>query len=89
MIELKGAEPDRADAVEAGARGQIYVFKQEGIDLKPGDEILVLIKRQPGQNREDYGVPLRITDLAEPGENDIVVQYGDSQFVAQKLPEFI
>lgn len=89
MIQLKGAEPDSADAVQMNPRSQLFIFAEENRELKPGDEVLVLIRKRPEQEREDYGIPLRITDSEEPGENEIVVQYGDRLFVAQKMPEFI
>jgi hypothetical protein len=89
MIELNGVEPESADGVEVNSRSQIYVSRRDDVDLKPGDEVLVLVKHKAEQKREDYGVPLRLTDNSEPGENDVVVQYGERVFVAQKLPEFI
>ncbi|HXG93991.1 MAG TPA: hypothetical protein VNN73_16725 [Blastocatellia bacterium] len=89
MIEMKGIEPDRAIGVDVNPRSQLLILKQENVEIAPGDEVLVLIKKTQKQKREDYGVALRITDSAEPGENEIVVQYGDRIFVAQKLPEFI
>ena len=89
MIKLRGAEAESEDCVEMNPRSQFFIFAEENRELNPGDEVLVLIKKRPEQMREDYGIPLRLTDAEEPGENEIIVQYGDRLFVAQKMPEFI
>lgn len=89
MIKLKGAEPGGASGIALGPHVQLFIFAEENRELRPGDEVLVLIRKRPDQLREDYGIPLRLTDAAEPGENEIIVQYGDRLFVAQKMPEFI
>jgi hypothetical protein len=89
MIKLKGAEPDSASGIIVNPRSQLFIFAEENRELKPGDEVLVLVRKRPDQLREDYGIPLRLTDSSEPGENEIVVQYGERLFVAQKMPEFI
>ena len=89
MIELRGIEADSPSDAEANPGNTLLIDEEEGLELKSGDEILVLIRNRPEQNREDYGVPLRITDATEAGENEFIVQYGDRIFVAQKMPEFI
>ena len=40
-------------------------------------------------SRERYGFAVRISDKAEPEEDEMLIQYGGRGFVAQKLPEFI
>ena len=89
MIELSGIETESAPDAEANPRSQILIDKEDDLELKSGDEVLVLIRNRPEQNREDYGIALRITEATEASEDDVIVQYGDKLFVAQKMPEFI
>jgi len=89
MIELIGVETSRTGQEYVNPSSQLLINKEDGLDLKAGDEVLVLVKHRPEQKREDYGVALRITDENEAGENDVVLQYGDRLLIAEKLPEFI
>jgi hypothetical protein len=89
MIELKGIEAERAEGLKPDPRSQFIILPDQKADLGPGDELLLMISKPPHLGQEDYGIPLRLTDRTEPDEDEVVVQYGDRVFVAQKLPEFI
>lgn len=89
MIELKGIEASRAEQDKADPTCQYIIFPDKQVDLKQGDEILLLVERPPDLRHEEYGIPLRITNNDEPEEDEFIVQYGDKLFVAQKIPEFI
>jgi hypothetical protein len=89
MVELKGIEADRAEQQRADPRVQYIISSDSQVELKPGDEILLLVARPPDLKHEEYGIPLRITSNSEPDEDEFVVQYGDKLFVAQKIPDFI
>ena len=88
MIELNGVESDRAGDQKVDPRSQYYI-PVENVELKPGDEILLLVTMPPDLKHEEYGIPLRITNNSEPDEDEFIIQYGDKLFVAQKMPEFI
>ncbi len=88
MTELKGIESSRAADMKADPRSEFFIFKNDELELKAGDDVLLLIG-DPSRRREEYGMPLRLTDKTEPDENEVVIQYGDRLFVAQKIPEFI
>lgn len=89
MIELKGIESDREEQQRAGPRVQYIISADEQVELRPGDEFLLLVTRPPDLKHEEYGIALRVTNNAEPDEDEFIVQYGDKLFVAQKMPEFI
>ncbi|HET8677773.1 MAG TPA: hypothetical protein VFO63_18375 [Blastocatellia bacterium] len=89
MIELKGTEVGRADHETADPRNQYEIVVEENVELKAGDEILLLVTRPSGLKHEGYGIPLRLTNNSEPDEDEFLVKYGDKLFVAQKIPEFI
>ena len=89
MIELKGVETSRADQLTDAPRIQYEIVVDENVELKPGDEILLLVTKPSGLKQEEYGIPLRITNSSEPDEDEFLLKYGDKLFVAQKIPEFI
>lgn len=88
MVELRGIESCDATGEDIDSECQFVISKDDNIDIKPGDEVLIMVSRPEGQGQE-YGVALRIVDNREPEENEILVQYGDRVFVGQKIPEFI
>ena len=87
MIEVRGVESCNATG-DVQPHCELFISKDENVEIKPGDEVLVLISR-PAEEGPEYGVPLRILENREPEENEILVQYGDRVFVGQKIPEFI
>ena len=87
MIEVRGVESCNATG-HVHQSCELVIPVEENVEIKPGDEVLVLISRPPEEGPE-YGVPLRILEKSEPEENEILVQYGDRVFVGQKIPEFI
>jgi hypothetical protein len=92
MIEMRGTESDRT--ADPAQRRRFFIFDDRQTDLKPGDEVLVLVTRSPDEKQEQYGLALRLTEKtgASEGhleEDEIIVEYRDKRFVAQKLPEFI
>ena len=89
MIELKGIEAGGADHETATPRSQYEIVVDEKVELKAGDEILLLVTRPADLKHEKYGIALRITNNSEPDEDEFLVKYGDKLFVAQKIPEFI
>jgi len=89
MIELKGIETSRRNQETADARSQYHIFVDGNVELKPGDEILLLVARPPDLKHEEYGIQLRITNNSEPDEDEFIVEYGEKLFVAQKIPEHI
>jgi hypothetical protein len=89
MTELRGVESVSAAGAGTDPRSQYFIFKKDGVDLKAGDELLLIINRSAALKQEEYGIPVRITEKSEPDESEFLVQYGDQLFVAQKLPEFI
>ena len=89
MIELKGVESDREQQQRADPRVQYIISADEQVELRPGDEFLLLVTRPPDLKHEEYGIPLRVTNNSEPDEDEFIVQYGEKLFVAQKMPEFI
>ena len=89
MIELRAIERCDATQENVDPRCQYYIQKNESVEIKPGDEVLLLISGPGEQSGHKYGVALRLTDKSEPDENEIVIQYGERIFVGQKLPEFI
>lgn len=88
MTELKGIESSEAAEFNPLPGSEYYIFEKEGYEPKAGDEVILLIG-DPARRREDYGIPLRITEKATPEENETTIQYGDKVLVAQKIPEFI
>lgn len=89
MTELKGVESDQATGVTPDPRSKFFIFADRNVDIKAGDEVLLMIIKSAALKNEEYGLPLRLTDKAEPDEDEFVVQYGDKLFVAQKIPDFI
>ena len=89
MIELKGIEANRADQPTADPRVQYYIYVDENVELKPGDEFLLLVTRPTDLKHQEYGIALRVTNDSEPDEDEFIIQYGDKIFVAQKIPDFI
>jgi hypothetical protein len=89
MIELKAVEAAQARDANPHPSAEYYVFRQEGVALKPGDEFLLIIGDPKDAGRERYGFAIRISGNAEPEEDEMLIQYGDKVFVAQKLPDFI
>lgn len=89
MIEVRGVESERAEEMGADSRSRYMILSDETIDLKAGDEIVLLVARPSQLKQEDYGIPLRLTGKAEPEEDEFIVQFKDKFFVAQKIPEFI
>lgn len=89
MIELKGVEAKRGDQQKADARSQYDIAVDENVELKPGDEILLLVMKPSDRKHEEYGIALRITNNSDPDEDEFLVKYGEKLFVAQKIPEFI
>lgn len=88
MIELRGIETSEAAEFNPLPGSDFYIFEKEGYNPKAGDEVILLVG-DPGRRREDYGMPLRITEKAKPDENETTIQYGERLLVAQKIPEFI
>lgn len=88
MLELRGVESCNATGDDINSQCELLISKDDNVELKPGDEVLVLVSR-PEQQGPGYGVPLRIVDKKEAGENEILILYGDRVFVGQKIPEFI
>ncbi len=89
MIELKGIEADRAEGQKAAPGVKYIIFADSQVDLKPGDEFLLLVTKPPDLKHEEYGIPVRVTNNSEPDEDEFIVQYGEKLFVVQKIPEFI
>jgi hypothetical protein len=89
MIELKGIEASRAEQDKGDPTSQYIIFPDKQVELKQGDEILLLVERPPDLRHEEYGIALRITNNDEPEEDEFIVRYGEKLFVAQKIPEFI
>ena len=85
MIQLKAKESEGAIGLTANPRGHLLIQKQEGIELSPGDELLLQVEGEP----EDYDLAVILTDGIEPGEDEFLVQYGDRLFVAEKVPDHI
>jgi hypothetical protein len=88
MVELKGVESCNATGELINTQCEYVIIKDDKVELKPGEEVLIMVSRPPEQGPE-YGVPLRIMDKKEAEENEILVQYGDRVLVGQKIPEFI
>jgi hypothetical protein len=88
MIELNGIESNKAVEFNPLPGSEFYIFEKEGYNPKAGDEVILLIG-DPSRRREDYGMPLRITEKTAPDENETTLQYGERLLVAQKIPEFI
>jgi hypothetical protein len=89
MIELKAVESGQAREESVDPRTKYYLLREEGVSLKPGDEFLVMVGESKDPARERYGFAVRISERTEPEEDEMLIQYGDDVFVAQKLPEFI
>ncbi|HYP26883.1 MAG TPA: hypothetical protein VE262_09205 [Blastocatellia bacterium] len=89
MQELKAVESKQAKEANMDPRAEYYVFQEEGVSLKPGDEVLLMVGDPNNPARERYGFAVRVSDRAEPEEDEKLIQYGEEVFVAQKLPEFI
>jgi hypothetical protein len=88
MIEVRGAE---------SLRNRLSIFDGQA-ELKPGDEVLILVTGSPDRKQEEYGLAVRLTDKPHPGagpedyqleEGEVVVEYRDRVFIGQKIPEFI
>jgi hypothetical protein len=88
MVELRGVETCNATGDDINSDCEFVISKDESVDIKPGDEVLIMVSR-PEEQGTEYGVALRIVDRKEAEENEILVQYGDRVFVGQKIPEFI
>ena len=89
MIELKAVEAGQARDANPYPGAEYYVFQEEGVALKAGDEFLLMIGDPKDPARERYGFAIRVSGNAEPEEDEMLIQYGDKIFVAQKLPDFI
>lgn len=88
MIEMNGAESG-ATVADSNLPSRFVIEDDRETDLKPGDEVLILVKRSEERRHEDYGLAVRLTGKAEPEEDEIIVEYREKVFVAQKIPEFI
>jgi hypothetical protein len=88
MVEMRGIESCNATGDDIKSECELVISRDGDTELKPGDEVLILVSRPEGQGPE-YEVLLRIIDKRAPEENEIMVQYGDRVFVGQKIPEFI
>ena len=88
MVELKGVETCNATGGGVNPQCEYVISKDDGVEIKPGDEVLIAVSRPPEQG-PGYEVLLRIADKKEADENEIMVQYGDRVLVGQKIPEFI
>jgi hypothetical protein len=88
MVEVRGVESRDAKGGDINSGPAYVINKDEGAQIRPGDEVLILVGK-PGQQGADYGVAVRIVDKINPEENEVLVQYGDRVFVGQKIPEFI
>jgi len=89
MLELKAVESVQAREASVDPRTKYYLLREEGVSLKPGDEFLLMVGESKDSARERYGFAVRISERTEPEEGEMLIQYGDDVFVAQKLPEFI
>jgi len=89
MLELRAVESSRAREESLDPRVKYYLFPEDGADLKPGDEFLMMVGDANDPSRERYGMAVRISSNTEPEEDEMLIQYGDRVFIAQKLPEFI
>jgi hypothetical protein len=89
MLELKAVESRQARGPKVDARTQYYVFPEGEVSIRPGEEFLLVIGDPNDPARERYGFAVRISANSEPEEDEMMIQYGDKVFVAQKLPEFI
>lgn len=88
MIELRGVET-RSPQASADEPTRYKIISSEAAELKPGDEFLLLVGEPDHPRREQYGLPLRITDRVAPEEDDVIVEQSGRSLVAQKVPEFI
>jgi hypothetical protein len=88
MIQLKAMESEGAIGLTANPRGHLLIQKQEGLDLKQGDELLLQIQGSE-PNAAGYDLAVILTDSTVPKEDEFLVQYGDKLFVAEKAPDHI
>ena len=88
MIQLKAMESEGAIGLTANPRGHLLIQKQEGLELSPGDELLLQVQGS-GTNAEEYDLAVILTDSSQPGEDEFLIQYGDKMFVAEKAPDHI
>lgn len=89
MIELRGVETRSPDAGSPDQSARYRIISNEDVELKPGDEFILLVGEPDHPHRERYGLPLRITDRETPEEDDMLIEHRGRVLVAQKLPEFI
>jgi len=88
MIQLRAKELEGGIGLTANPQGRLYIFTEEAVELRPGDEVLLRIER-PGTDLGDYDLAIILTGNAEPQEDEFLAQYGDKLFVAQKAPDHI
>lgn len=88
MIQLKAKEAEGAIGLTARPRGHLTIQQQEGLELNPGDELLLQVKGS-GTSAEEYDLAVILTDNSEPEEDEFLIQYGDKTFVAEKAPDHI
>lgn len=89
MLELKAVESAQAREARVDPRAKYYLFPEDQVELKAGDEFLMMVGDSNDPSRERYGIAFRVSGNAEPEEDEMLIQYGEKVFVAQKLPEFI
>ena len=85
MIQLKAKELEGAIGLSAHPRGRLSIEAQEGLQLNPGDELLLQVEGPP----EEYELAVILTDGTEPEEDEFLIQYGDRLLVAEKAPDHI
>jgi hypothetical protein len=85
MIQLKANESEGAVGLTARPRGHLSIQKQEGLELNPGDELLLQVQGLG----TDYDLAVILTYSQEPEEDEFLIQYGDRLFVAEKAPDHI
>jgi hypothetical protein len=89
MRELKAIDARRGGDQGVNPTAQFYIIKEDDVSMKAGDEFLLMVGDPKDPAKERYGFAVRISDKGEPEEDEMLVQYGEDLFVAQKLPEFI